>query len=491
MDELSIHLRCDNRARIAARYTFTMLGLIAGFRPCFPDDDTEADGPSIIHGPLKPGEQPAVHIPSAIPAWEFLQEKGRLAPEEILGMQRAGGTHLVLFPVAADMPSCEACTVCGDDIIAAAFFFLTLHEEWSTDARDAFGRFPLEESLLHRLGMLGRPVVAEYAMLLRDHLLRAGVHLADAARYAGASAAVCMTHDIDYLTKWTPGLLYNEAWNLLVRNRRGQPLEHRMQRFREYLGFLAASRNPYLRSFEHLLAREREAGIGSTIFVKTGGRDKRDAGYSVSGIHLQRLLHEAMEHGHEIGLHPSFRSWRDAAMTAEERSRLEALCGPVRSVRQHYLRLDHPTTWRNQAALGLTIDASLGFAGHEGFRNGTCHPFLVYDPDAGRPLPLWEFPLHAMDGTFTSYRELGPAEARQCMTALRETVVRFGGVWTVLFHNTMLDGHEFPGWREVFDAEVAWSHDAEVMASPMNRTLEAWIRSCGYTSSTDVQGKIL
>lgn len=86
------------------------------------------------------------------------------------------------------------------DIIASAFFLLTRYEEViRREVRDTFGRFPGRESLPYRAGFINRPIVDEYAAMLRQWLREVGVDIPEPPR---AVDKVYLTHDVDRPWAW-------------------------------------------------------------------------------------------------------------------------------------------------------------------------------------------------------------------------------------------------------------------------------------------------
>ncbi len=453
---------------VPARYTLLMLGLIGNW---IPDFETPAqDEDCLVY---------AAHAPKAsrhwIPASDLAQRVlTRRNPISFSSRKSVGEERLDLFPVDTPTPSWAS------DPIAEAFFFLSLHEEWSDPRRDLFDRFDAGHSLLGSWNLLERPVVSILAYDLAARLQGAGFPISERKRFRGASSALCVTHDIDYLHKWTPGLAYHEVVTRLLRARHGGSLVERWTRFREYVEFLHPSKDPYKRSFLRFLDKERDLGIAATWFFKAGGRDKRDVSYSLRYPWLRERFRDLITENHEVGLHPSFHAHRDLGMLGSELYALETVIGHhPRAVRQHYLRFVYPHTWRHQVEMGLRVDSTLGFPMHEGFRNGVAHPFLPFDLDRGEPLPMWEIPLMAMDGTFSSYRGMSAAEARQAMLSLLKTVSQVHGVGVLLFHNTVYDHHQFPGWDAVYEEVLEKGTGPDVMAQTLSTTAEAWQTDIG------------
>jgi hypothetical protein len=488
--EIDVVVAGDPRFRTRARYTFAMLGLIANFRPRFVPD-VDPDRPSITYAPPGEGPRGLVHLPSSLAAQGFLLARGSFARLGVAEVDVFGTSILSLFPVEERhlaRPMSERGEHLATDIVAAAFFFLSLHEEWSSIVRDRFGRFPYAESFLGSRGEFARPAVAEYAAALRELLHRSGTKLPAAeTRFSGRRAAACITHDIDYFSKATPGLVYRETWKYLVRGATGRPVAERTRRFREYAAMILSGSDPYPGSMRAFLDEEGRRGIRATWFLKAGGNDARDVSYRIRSTRFMKILRRIVDERHEIGLHPSYRTPEDAGKLSREKETLESvLRRPVHSVRQHYLRFSYPDTWNDHVRVGMDLDCTLGFAEHEGFRNGTCHPFLAFDAETDRVLPLWAFPLHAMDGTLAWYRGMAPDGAAHAISGLLDVIQRHAGVAGLLFHNVAYDPHDFPGWDAVFESTLDSTVRLGMYAGTTHECLASWLESSGFRDTREI-----
>jgi hypothetical protein len=490
--KLPVLLRCPDQLREQAAYSFVMLGLICGFDPEFISEN-EAHSARIVYSSDASQQSGCLFLPLSLDAWQFLSVKNPYPADRAVEVSEFDCRYLSLFPVADDgkILSGNARRI-GSDVIAATFFFLSLHEEWSCVERDQFGRFQSKNSLLGRRRMLHVPVVSLYAKLIVNLLAENNLAVASGARFEGKRAALCLTHDIDYVSKWSPGIVYREVGKNFFINKLEEPFGNRMRRLGEFVSYLNPARDPYKVSLMKILELEKRCGVQATFFLKTGGTDKRDISYRLNGSWLRKAMQGVMEDGHEIGLHPSFRTVDNEHMFLAEKLKLDQYVGrKTDAVRQHYLRFRYPSTWQMQRRAGLVIDSTLGFAEHEGFRNGTCHPFLGYDHNARAVLPIWEMPLLAMDGTLTDYRGLDPGQALDVLQELLSTVEEAAGCGAILFHNTCFDRHDFPGWDRVFTSTVEEAAgNPALYLSTIQRTLQGWIRSGGYEDMSDVYNKI-
>ncbi len=468
LPELTVRIVADDSFRRAARHALMTMGLIAGFKPCFINEGIA----QITYAPAPPDE--GFWLPADPEIQKKLLRKNPLKPE--IGILRQHGIEIhVLFSLAVDSPI-------AFDLPSAAFFFLSLHEQWTSEERDAFGRFPASASLLGRNGLLDTPVASRYGRLLRQVLLAGGYPVSSDPRFNGKSTAICLTHDIDYLSKYTPGLLFREIVKNFLFDRRGVSFIERMARLREYLSFGLRGRDPYIVSIDRMLDGERSAGASASWLFKAGGNDRRDVSYNVRGKKARAMITRILSEGHDVGLHPSFNAHVDASMFAREaRTVADVSQKKLRSVRQHYLRFVYPDTWRLQVANGCEVDSTLGFAEHEGFRNGFCHPFLPFDLETNDVIPLWELPLTVMDGTLSGYRGLRPDAALDRIRQLMSIVAAEQGSAVLLFHNTAFDEHDFPGWGRVFTAVCDdISHQGDLLAADLPETARSWAHAAGF-----------
>jgi hypothetical protein len=176
----------------------------------------------------------------------------------------------------------------------------------------------------------------------------------------------------------------------------------------------------------------------------------READYDLDARDVRELIEELRALEVEVGIHPGYATLVDPARLVAEKARLDAALGETRyGGRQHWLRFRVPDTWRHWAQAGLAYDSTMGFADREGFRCGTCHPFRPFDVENDREIDLVEFPLIAMDATLRHHRGLTPETTERRLLELAETCRKVGGTFTLLWHNSSLDGAWRP-WGDVY-----------------------------------------
>jgi len=264
----------------------------------------------------------------------------------------------------------------------------------------------------------------------------------------GKRFAICLTHDVDELHK-----TYQYVTNLIRNIKKGDIMGLK----REFLSFLRKIRGeePYW-TFENIMKLEQKLGVKSTFFfLNEQGKVRlldrstwRHYGrrYDITDKNVAEMIRTLHSEGWEIGLHGSFYSYKDLNKLREEKEMLESILGAkVEGIRQHNLNLEIPQTWQIHEKLGFEYDSTLGFNDRVGFRWGICYPFHPVDGE-GRPLKLLEIPLAIED--IALFRYDNPWAV--CMKMIEE-VERKGGVLTVLWHHSVFNELEFPGWAEIYE----------------------------------------
>ncbi len=330
------------------------------------------------------------------------------------------------------------------DIFGSIFFLLSRYEEVVSPQRDSHDRFPASASFSHRHGLLERPLANEYLEVLWAYLQRLWPGLPRRTRRYD----VVPSHDID-----VPFAAVGRPWRRVVLGAAADLVRRRAPGLavRRLVAKLApAGRAIQLdpnNCFAYILDTSERHGLTSTFFVKAAASDPRyDDDYALDAAPVAAVLRMIHARGHELGLHPSYHTYRDG-------SRLQAeFAGLLRAAerlgcqqdqwgaRQHYLRFATPATWRHYAEAGLAYDATLALADQPGFRCGACYDFPVYDLAQRRMLPLRERPLTVMEGTLLDANYLGLSfdAAHERIVRLAAVCRRLAGTFNLLWHNNRL-----------------------------------------------------
>ncbi len=325
------------------------------------------------------------------------------------------------------------------DIVATALMFLSRWEETVSSVRDEHGRFPASASFALRHRILDRPLVDEHALVLRAWMRAVLPGWTPAARVFD----IRLSHDIDRIRPFRgPEAALRRLFGDLLRRRNPATA---MRSLRDAVTqAIALERTSSFMGIEELGAIAAAADIPAAFLFQAGDPGPFDSDYDVRREPVAGVIRRLRDAGHSVGLHPSYAAADDPARLSRERERLAAVSPePVRLSRQHYLRFTAPETWRALESAGLECDMSLGYADHEGFRAGTCHPYQPFDLERDVIFGLVEEPLIAMESTLLSYRELSTDEAAERVYHLAQSCRRVGGRMTLLWHNSKLHG----GWE--------------------------------------------
>ena len=430
-----------------------------------PDGDQTLD---VYYGPDEARASSArvgiLHRPST---WDWLDRRSGPFP-----------SHRFVRVDDARIPVCfEGGGAFTFDPVVMVAFLLSGWQELVIRQRDEHGRFPHTASFQHASDSLDVPIVDWMRHIVVDALARsAGTDKTlERKQFGDATWAFCATHDIDYLRKWRPGIWKRELLDRAVLNREGESVGKRLLRARRATWSFFEAGDPFKAALTRIPSELEARRAKGTFFYKAAAHGHRDVAYPVDSVSIRTQIHRQQKAGHEIGLHPSYHTFAHPERLLGERSRLAAVAGQQpTSHRAHYLRFDHPASIHHLVAAGFTIDSTLGWAGHGGFRHGTCLPFPLFDPVSGQETSLWEIPLVTMESALFNRRHLSLEDAVTETRRLMDVCRSFGGVFTGLWHNTLWDEADYPGWGRHFEDTLDAASEGNALMETLSGVLKAW-----------------
>jgi hypothetical protein len=340
--------------------------------------------------------------------------------------------------------------VCQVDLFAGLFFMLTRWEESLSKHKDQHDRFPASEALVvKQAGYILRPIVDEYAVLLRIWLQTIGYSIPEQT----SKYKIVLSCDVDIPFYWrskpilkTLGGRLLKHWNLI----------ESVRDFKSFKAVKSATEKDPYDTYDDLMDIAEKGNNKMQFNFIGGGKTKYEGYYQIDEPHIKALIEHIISRGHHIGVHPSYDSYMDGLMIRKEKEAVASNAGVsvVRS-RQHYLRFSVPETWHKLSAAGIIEDSTLGYAAEPGFRCGTCKPFPVFDIYQREQLPLTERPLLIMDVSFRMYKKLSIDESIKHCEEIKTQVKKYNGELVVLWHNSSLseiDGWD--GWKEVLESLI-------------------------------------
>jgi peptidoglycan/xylan/chitin deacetylase (PgdA/CDA1 family) len=339
------------------------------------------------------------------------------------------------------------------DLLKSIFHLLSGYEEVKSGAADPYNRFPYNESLQFKLGIIDKPVVNYYMEIILSGIgqfcERNSIPFPEIPVFPGP--ILMLSHDIDLIDSYSfreTAFKFKQLLGLAVSpfNWKGKIIDAFTALYHLLNPF--SGKNPFW-SFPNLMKWESERGFRSSWYFLEKDGKYDNSHYRFHHKRIRKLMGELSDKGHEIGIHGTMQSYDNLPDMKRTVERLRAVSPqPVTGIRQHYLRFRPNHTARIQAEAGLEYDASLGFAEREGFRNSYCWPFRFFDFGNQCATDHWEIPLTLMDVTHFRYRNLNFEQSGRSLEKLAREVVHFNGVFSLLWHNSFFDEWEFPGITE-------------------------------------------
>ncbi len=371
----------------------------------------------------------------------------------------------VLYPVR-DQPDTfytlrENNLIFHHDLLKSAFHLLSGYEEFQNGSSDQYGRFPYKESIPNKLGVIGKPVVNYYFEILLDGFgeFARKNNIAFQRNPVFKRPVLMLSHDIDRINGYSffeTGFRFKQLLGLAGTTMSWK--NHFKDAVVSLYHFLnpLSGKDPYW-TFDALMKWEEDRGFRGTYYFleREGGRNENSR-YRFHSKKLRKLFRELSTRGHEVGIHGTLQSATSQEFMDRTIQNLrEVSPDPVVGIRQHYLKFEPGNTAQIQEKAGLKYDATLGFAEHDGFRNSYCWPYRMFDFRNNRTMDLWEIPLTVMETTHFYYRNLDLKSSRISIENLAAEVVKFNGVFSLLWHNHFFDEREISGIK----AHYTWILD--------------------------------
>jgi hypothetical protein len=387
--------------------------------------------PWLSYGPRPPAAAgPRLHIQSSD---FFGHSYGLPASLPTLPLPQVDGTPLLFGEPRVERA--DGALIVHADIVASTYFLVTRYEEWvRAGVRDEHGRFPGRESLACRAGFIHRPVVDEYARLLRQWARQIGIAVAPPRR----RFSVLLTHDIDTIgpRKGPLSAIRCFASGLLGRTPLRDAIRDATWAARSNGSHPCDNLDDLIRLDEQLTRRFGSDQCQATYFVLSAveqtyrGTDR-----------LRARLQSVARSGADIGLHASYEAGENPRRIRDERRFLqEAIGAPIEKNRHHFLRWREPQDGAEIAQGCVHWDSTLGYADVAGFRLGVCRPIQLFDPTRQRLLAIEEHPLAVMDCTLDRqmYMNLDEDAAFDYVRRLADATWEHQGQLVMLWHNTVL-----------------------------------------------------
>ena len=330
------------------------------------------------------------------------------------------------------------------DPFAASFLLVTRMEEYYDTRLDHFGRFIPKNSLLSHNGLLQKPVVNIWALLVAEKLSEKYPFILLPKQHFNFITTVDIDSAWAYLNK---GLFRNLGG--FARDFLKGRFKEAFQRVKVQLGIRKDPFDTY--DFLDTVFKENENRV--IFFFLMGDRCKHDKSINHRNHAFHRLIRR-ISSKYKTGIHPSLNGSREdfKKWLPIEKKRLERITRErVTRSKQHFLYLTFPKTYQVLRENKITSDYTMGYSGECGFRAGICSPYPYYDLTREKVTGLTIYPFQVMDVTLRDYLGLDAERAAEMIWKLMDEVRKVRGTFISTWHNESLNGNgKWKGYRNVF-----------------------------------------
>lgn len=327
------------------------------------------------------------------------------------------------------------------DLVASSYFLISRYEEMvRREVRDVYGRFPGKESLPYRAGFIDRPLVDQYAKILRLHLREMGVEVPEPPHQI---SKVFLTHDVDQISHFRS--IRGLAGGMLRGLKRPKEAQRALKSFFGGLQFDPWYTFPYLFNLDSKLRLKMgEERCEIIAFIRTGGyKHKQDKPFvNLQNPDFKALLNYAKRKKVTIGLHSSFEVGLFPNRVNNEKRKLEKTIKHTTNYnRNHFLCSREPEDMLMLIGAGITDDFTMGYADMAGFRLGTCRAVKYINLSNRQVTSLNLHPLPVMDRSLNDkrYMYMNAHDAYQYCTQLIDNVESYNGEIAFLWHNSTVE----------------------------------------------------
>ena len=278
----------------------------------------------------------------------------------------------------------------GFDIFNTLFFHISRYEEYhaSSEKNGQAGWLKEDQHFLIKNNLYEIPVVDQLLTIFFEIITQTKIN---------QKSTYAISHDVDILTRFTPGYKFFRSLGATVLHRRG------CSQFQDSIAYYKKMSQKGLEDpydyFDKLL-RPEEQWIYKKIYLMTGGNTKYDNKYKIDEPRAQQIINLAKDRGYSIGLHPSYNAGFEADRFESEQKKLESSCDEnIIDNRQHWLRWSWKITPYLFEKNGISTDSTMGFNRYLGFRCGTGFPYRLYDFKNNKAFSWIEHPMAFMESS--------------------------------------------------------------------------------------------
>ena len=325
------------------------------------------------------------------------------------------------------------------DVFASIFFMVSRYEEYGNFKPDQHGRFPLEQSLAHTLGIHKKAIAHHWCKQLADLLNQYYPDLVTNQKTYQFEVGMDIDNAFAYKHKnpfRTVGALIRSVLN---------PGE-----YAERLAVLTGNQKDPYDNYEYIFTTLSRHKTALKLFFLCARYGPYDKNISPSSKAFKKLVSVAQKYG-EIGIHPSYSSNKNSTLENELKTLNKLSGNNIQSSRQHYLMIRFPTTYDALLKAGIKNDYSMGYAESAGFRAGMAMPYPFYHLKDEKTTDLIIHPFAFMESCYIHYQSLESDQIKSEISSMMDEVKSVNGVFHAVWHNEYLGGKHEEKWKEIFE----------------------------------------
>lgn len=354
-----------------------------------------------------------------------------LTRDQVEHNYEGSGEEMILFPDKEG----------NSDFYAAIFHTILRTEEYGSPEIDRYGRFLYRSSCLYRADAIKVPIVDIW---IDRHLRKLKEKVDFQINYKNTLQFTCDI-DVPWLYRHLKPDRYIKTF-----------IKSLAKLDFNAIGSLLSppDDDPYY-TFMRILKTLRDKSLQGIFFLLIDGKNKVDLQNNLKDNPDYYSLLRRLGEKDVLGIHPSYETWLDVELMKSEIQLFHKWLRYYPAVsRQHYLHMRFPDTILYLDESGIKHDYTMAYAGIAGWRNGTSYPYRWYDLKQDEMIDITVHPLQFMDVTMTEYRDSPPAEAATLIEEMKAYVRRYGGEFTILWHNSFFY-KKSEEWGKVFDLSLS------------------------------------
>ena len=334
------------------------------------------------------------------------------------------------------------------DIFAAAFYLLSRYEEYLPHSVDEYGRYTHTNSLAYKNNFLHLPLIDLWVQQLEKKLQQLTINYS----LPSTKFSFTPTYDID--------VAYTYLHQPILKNVFGffkDLMQANFESFSERAMVYAGKQKDPFDAYNWLQDLHEQYHLNPIyFFLVASKRQGVDKNINPSKKAMRQLIQKIGEK-YLVGIHPSWQSGNDTTVLKNEINTLSSILNvPVKLSRQHFIRMQLPSTYQELIALGIKKEYSMGYGSVNGFRASYANTFFWYDLKNETTTALEIHPFCYMDATAIFKLGYAPYEAKKELQDFYKIIQSVNGKMFCIFHNNFLtDQVALYEWKKIYASFLA------------------------------------